>query len=342
MAEDTVDNPFEFMKAEQVNPVYFNGSLIKPDYTLTRLNCPAGRIYFTFENDEPTFYSGTGAIERELPKNENLEEAMADQGYAPAKRKMNKRMLAGSFLHSRFADLGMNGVIDFDLLPEMLAKYYFDQNFFVLDTELNALSKEICKDLIGIQEWIRRHNVEFIGIEYPVYSKELSMATQLDAWVMMDLFEGSGAKMKTERVMAIIDLKIGKWGHSTGHKYQLYSGLQMLLERYPQFAEHKIHLFNLTGKAFRTLDWNMKTFPFKLTDQTDKIDMMDYNLTVAKAQNHMEERLNKKFMTITGKMGVMDDPKKFIVHKTIRDFVREGDWRRFIKTSASIAEIAQV
>lgn len=338
MADETEDSPFEFIKAENVNPVYFNGSLIKPDYTLTRLNTPAGRVYFTFENEEPFFYSGTGAIERELPKNENLEEAMADQGYAPAKRKMNKRMLAGSFLHSRFADLGMKGFVDFDELPMLLAQYYFDQKFFVLDTELNALSKEICKDLIGIQEWIRRHNVEFIGIEYPVYSKELMMATQLDAWIMMDFIEGSGKKMTVERGMAIVDLKIGKWGHSIGHKYQLYSGLQMLLERYPQFAEHKIRLLNLTGKAFRTTEWNLKTFPYKMTDQTDSIDMMDYNLTVAKAQNHMEARLNKKFMTITGKMGVLDDPKNFIVHKTIRDFVKDGDWKRFVKTSASIKE----
>jgi len=333
--EETKENESEFetVEIERVRPLYVNDTLIKADYDLICIDTPSGRIYFTMEelNGEINYgmYSGTTALDKELPKDEALEKAMSNRSWLDGQRNMEMRGHGGTFLHTCFANLAIEKSINLDLISERLATNFFDKKFYITRKEHAALVREISKDIVGISQWVRDYEVEFIAIELPVFSYELQMATRIDAWVILTITDGSGKNLTKWRGMALIDLKIGKWGHSIAHKYQLQAGHQMLVERYPEFANTEMRLFNLTGSNFRTTEWNRKTKPYKFTEQTNKIDMHDYNLTVAKAVNHMERRLNKKFMFMSGTMPIDGNPSDYIMHKTFKEIITSGDWKKF-------------
>lgn len=332
------ESGIEIVTAEKVLPHYYKEGLLQADYELTRLNMPSGRVYFLHDGERYHLFSGTGSIDKELPMDENLIKVIAKRGFEEADRHKYLRMLLGSFEHTCIADFANGIPLNFDLIPDMLKEYYYNQSFYITDKEHKDMSREVQKDMIGFLQWLKDYEVELVGVEYPLFSYELQMASQADILCFMTIREGN-VKQKTyreRRVFGIGDWKSGKWGHSIGHRYQLYSLQTMFRERFPSLAETEVTLFNLTGKNFRGTKWDRKTFPYKLTDQTDKADIIDYNHTLAKATNRLEQRVNKKFMYITGKMDLSSNPADYIIQKSIKDLILDGDWKRFEKTAAGI------
>lgn len=200
------------------------------------------------------------------------------------------------------------------------------------------MSVEIQKDMISIRQWMMDFEVELVFVEFPVYSHTLQMASQIDLAAFITIKEGSGKNMTTRRAFALCDYKSGKSGFYTEHKYQLYSNLQMFTERYPEFTEHNIELYNLSGKNWRKTNWDRRSMPYSFTNQSNAADLIDYKARLDAAKNHLDKRLQKTYTYIQGEMKLTDNPKDFIVQKTIADLIAQGDWKRFVKTSASIPQ----
>lgn len=349
--EEEKDTPeIDIIAAEKVEAMYVNGTLIEPNYELHRLNTPNGRVYFLFEGDEPVFFGGSGMIGKELPTSDFLIQAISKNGYSAAKRNYYMRMLFGSFSHSRLAELFISGEVDLDGLPDALRQYYYDQNFHITEKEHYDMSREIQKDMISLGQWIIDYEVELAFVEFPVYSHVLNIASQIDLGAFVTVTEGSGKDKQSRRVFALIDYKSGKSGFYTEHIYQLYSNKVMFIERFPTFAENNVETWNLGGKNWRKPDsWgiknkdgslNRRSVPYSFVNQGDKVDYTDYNARLSAAQNHLAQRLEKPYTFFQGKMAARDNPKQFIVTKTLTELVKSGEWKRFIKTSASIPENA--
>ncbi len=357
MADEKETPAFEVVEAEQVSPYYFKEGLIRPDYDLYRLNLPkSGRVYFRFADRanqlEPIFYGGVTSVNDEIPKGEFLMKWIADKGWSESRRYTFLRMLYGSFSHSRLSDLVMLGNIDLNILPAMLRKYFYDQSFYVTEQELKDLGKEIQKDMISMQQWIIDHEVEFVFSEYPVYSDIDGLATQIDigAFVTVDEkvddFKKDGTLKKykkkvPQRVFALINYKSGKGAFTEEHRYQLESEKNLFIECYPTFTTTPIRVFNLAPTDWKvSTNWGEegRASPYKFSDFTEDIDYDRYNAYIALTKNTRNKRLSKKITFIEGEMKVGDNPQNFIITKTLEDIVREGTWKRFVKTSAGIPQ----
>lgn len=355
MAEKKELPAFETIEAEEVKAYYYNSELIQPDYELFRINSPRGRIYFRFQDRvnqlEPLFYSGSTNMLEEVPRSEYLIQWIANKGYSDAKRYMWIRMLYGSFSHSRLADLVMLGTCPLDDLPEMLKKYYYDQSFYITDSELREFGKEIQKDMIAMQQWIIDHKVRFVFSEYPVYSDIDGLGSQVDigAWVTVDFpvqgFKKDGTPKKImdkepREVFALINYKSGDNFYES-HRFQLEAEKNMFIECNPSFTDSPIYVFNLAATDWKSsAKWgeDARSKPYKFVNQTNEIDIDRYNAYLSLSKNTREKRLNKPITYIQGNMKLGDNPQQFIVTKTLVDLVREGTWRRFVKTSSSIPQ----
>lgn len=333
------DGLFETINAEQVKALYFNGSLIQPDYELFRLNTPRGRVYFReLGNSTFAFYGGTSNLTSEIPKDDLLIDWMANKGVAAAKRYFYLRMLFGSFEHSLLAELCIEGQVDLDDIPARVKRYFYEQAFFCMEKELEEMGIEAQKDMIAVERWIIDHEAKICFVELPVYSDIDSLATQIDIGAFIKLGSGSGKNRVYEECFSLVNFKSGKSGFHKEHKFQLEVEKNVFVHCYPQFTELPIRTFNLSGKKWRTTNWDNKTKPYMFTEQTDKVSQDRYIHYLELGKITRDERLAKPLNFIQGKMTLGDDPAQYVVSKTLRQIVEERIWERFVKSSASIPE----
>ena len=340
---------FEDIESEKVESLYFNESLIMPNYELFRINSVNGRTYFRFnEEEKPQFYIGTTSLDKEMPTSEELIEWRTKVGLNESKRRYYMRSLYGSHTHTLLSDIVRTGDIDYDGMPLKLREYFYNMQFHITEQEFTSMAIEVKKDMMAMVQWKQDCNVEFIASEFPVYSDTDGMATCIDIIAFVTVFDSVNGFKKDgitpkltkdrveRRVLAIINYKSGKSGFRVNHRYQLEGEKNMFKERFPEFTDKDIRVFNLCAKDFVTTKWDGRTKPYSFIDQTDNIDIDRYSSYLHLAQNTGNKRLRRKMTFINGKANINDDVHQNITVKTIEDIVADGTWKIFEKSSANI------
>lgn len=348
------ENVFESIETEEVKSLYFDSTLLQPDYELYRLSSVNGRVYFRFlnhvEQKDPVFYGGATNINREMPQDESLIRWISNKGYDESRRYYFMRSLFGSFSHTQLCNFIISGKCPLDLLPDFLRAYFFENEFYIHDKEFSDMSIEIKKDMISMKRWMEDCDVQFVFAEFPVYSDTDQLATPIDIGAFVTIREGSfgfkkdGVTLKKtkdyidKRVFALINYKSGKGNFTTAHRFQLESEKNMFLERFPDFTTKDIKCFNLAAKDFRSFTWNDKSKPYSFSECPD-IDVDRYNAYMLLAKNTREKRLAKPVSVITGEMGINDSATSFIQQRTIEEIVISGEWKNYQKSGQILQTI---
>lgn len=325
---------FEQIECEKVEDLYWSGELIKSEVQLYRLVTAKGRVYFRFQDQKnyrnPILYFGATSVSDEMPTSKHLidwkvSKAVSD-GADTTERYVWIRTLYGSLSHTILADFINSGEVNLRELPKRLREYFYSHSLYCTEEELKSLGTELQKDFIAIKRFIQDHDVKFVGVEVPVWSDMEGMATQIDLICFMNWRES--AKKDWQRVFAIIDYKTTKKSVARPEmRMQLESCKNMLIENYPQLAENRIMLFNLSPNNWRTTNWNYKTKPYKLTLQDDKVDDRRYPHYLELAKMTAQEKWSRNVTFIDGNMKLTDDPSQFIKSKTIYQIIEEGLWQ---------------
>lgn len=344
---------FEAIEVEEVNPHYFNNTLITPPYQLYRFNTGSGRIYFRFRDEEnhrdPILYMGTGSVTKQMPTPKKLSEYQAEMGWNASQYEYNMWALYGSFSDSRIAEFIKNGRFENGLngLTEQLKEYFYIQKFPVYESYMSMMSNAIKKDMIGLERFILDRNVEFVFIEYPVISEIDAMATPIDFGAFFDIeenkVEDNPRKGKNIiRVFGLVNYKSGRI--YANHGIQCMAERNMFKEQHPEFTDYPIRSFNLTIKDFKSTNWKQYrptsdySKPYQLKDWTDvalEDDFRDYH---SLARRKFEKRLERKITIIGGDMKMGDEPEQFVVSKTILEIINDGSWQKYSKSNAGVPQ----
>ena len=332
-SEESNDVNFEHIECEEVHELFWDGvnGLMKPEYQLYRLKTAIGRVYFRFTDPRnfkgAILYSGATSLADEIPTPEEIIDWKIAKGKYETKRYTWMRTLFGSLSHTVLAQYVMDRTVDLSAIPKRVREYFFANDFYSPEEEIKALGVELQKDVIAFKRWIEDYNVQFIAIELPVYSDSDFTASQIDFWVIMDCYEGKGKNKTKKRVMAIIDYKTTKKGARDEMRYQLHSYKNLLQERFPELDLSNIRLYNLMGKAWRSTNWNGRTKPYLMTDQTDKVDHERYIHYHALSMITRNEKIKRNVSFISGEMSLSDNPLDFVKTKSITNIIVDGDWQ---------------
>lgn len=336
------DLNFELIQSERVEAMYWNTEQLIMGYELYRLNTPSGRIYFRFtqpDNKAPIFYGGATSVSKEIPQEENLIEWIANKGYGQAKRYYFMRSLFGSFEHSRIAELAIMGVINLDEIPERLALYFHQNNFYLTDKERRDMSLECQKDLISVQAWRNDTQAVFLAIELPVFSDHDGIATQID--MVCECRDGK----ENNPYIALINYKSGKSGFREEHRFQLLTEKNLFLECFPQFAQTDVRSYNLAASNWRKTNWKKEegkrgrvAKPYSFSEQTPNLSLDRYNAYMELARITRENKLSKSITTISGEMKLGDNPEQFIHRSNIKEIVESGQWKKYTMSGKIVPE----
>ena len=329
--EVSTDANFEQIGCEKVDSLYWGGQLLKPEYQLYRLSTGKGRVYFRFQDQQnfrdPILYGGATSLSSEIPLSEEIINWKLAKGEMGSDRYMWMRTLFGSLSHTCIADYVNNGAINLTEIPRRVVKYFNDNHFYLTKKEEKELGTELQKDMISFRRWVQDYEVEFIAIEFPVWSDTENIASQVDILCFMNYSEGKGKAKTTRRVFSIIDYKSTKKGQNKDMRYQLHSYKLLMEEMFPELAQNEIKLFNLMGKNWRSTNWNSRSKPYLFSEQTDKVDLDRYSHYHALAQITRGEKIRRTVSFISGEMALNADPLEFIKTKSITEIISDGSWQ---------------
>lgn len=350
---------FETLTSEEMKPLYVNQNLIQPPFKLYLINSSGGRIYFTFEDEEkflhPTLFMGTGSVTSQMPTSPQLQKYIADKGWYASHHEKVLWGLYGSFSDSRIAEYVQYGKFDGGLqaLPERIKHYYYTQDFRLDDDELKKVQRCIGMDMLGFQAFCRDRNVEFAFVEIGVRSFIDGTATRIDFGCFLDVEvkvdgvkkDGTPRKNKineVQRVFGLFNYKSGKIHKQYG--VQAYGERIMFMETFPEFTNLPIRSYNLTIKEYKSMNWDKYRptsdygKPYLLKDWTSSGDEQRYLHYLELAKLEKESKLNRKISIISGDMRFGDDPAKFVLTKTIKQIIEEGDWQKYSKSNSELED----
>ena len=227
---------------------------------LFRLDQSAGRHYYTVDpkRDPAIMYypSWTTVIKRICGTSEHLVKWTAEMGYDEAKRYMNDRADYGTSLHIILAELMTQRSFDLGLIKAKAGAYLLRQNKPTAVVDVWAPDLE--KDVLAFAQFVADKEVEIEAVEIPMVSEAMGIAGTIDIVCTL--------KFGKSRVRAIVDIKSGRKGFYSEHKYQLHGYMAMHNENVADESDHVSMVFNWSPK-----DWQ-KAPTYNLENQTDALE----------------------------------------------------------------------
>ncbi len=317
----------EYLKAE-----YFDkNKLLEPPYKVYRCTSAVGRTYFTIEPDKSIeiYLSNTTFIKLVAPTNEALIKWKCDMGYEEAKQYTFERALYGSYAHSRWGELIMQGSIDISKIDGHI-KSYMEEHHVYSEALWYQWKEDIKNDIACFAQWIVDYEVEVLAIEMPLVSKQMGIGTLIDIVCTMNekCYTDKTPKDKRKRVFALGDFKSGRKQFYEEHIIQLESERQIWEENYPDMPKIEM-LFNWSPKEFRG-----KTPTYNIANQTDEIDLHKFNMYLELGAVEMEKKRNKTIKVISGIIEFGKSPEQNISEFTLIDAIQAHDIDALLKMDA--------
>lgn len=326
---DNFTIPGSQCEIEFCDPIYVDErSLLKQPLKVRRLNTGRGRIYFTNDNGNITFYlSVTTFIRRSLPMPKQLLDWMLRMGKEQAEAYSEERAHYGTFLHQEFARLFQYGEYDINSMDGQLVMYMEKHN---LSAAFKQNLGELKKDLIALSSWAVEYQVKPLAMELVLthpdgYAGAIDLICELtikedgltDEVYKSGKNKGKKKPGKVERtITAVVDLKSGRHGFSEDYEIQLQSYKNMVEHHYPDVKIDK--LYNLSPKAWRSAP------SFNFTDQTGKVaaEKLTHMVAIAKLEEMSIDRT--QFVTngrieLNRKLSIEEAYKYVPLEKLIRE-----------------------
>lgn len=308
------------MKQELVQD-YF--SILPKPYIVYRLTHKKNRFYYTFNNDEPSFYiSLTTLIRATVPKSEIIIKWIADMGYEKAMKYMEERADYGNYMHILFAYIMKNGKYDFGKTAETCQEYAKKEGWQFKE----EWADDINDDVAGFMQFLIDYKVNPIALEMVLVSKQ-GFGTAIDLICKMTIEEkgffgevyktgdrkGQPKESKSEReITALINYKSSRKGVYEESEIQLEFERRIFEENYPNIKIDKTYNYSPT-------EW--RTEPgYKLTDQTDSVNKDKADHLLAIGQIELMKKL-PVFKEISGEIKVGEMPT--IKYVGAIDYVRD-------------------
>lgn len=303
------------LSVEEMTAKFFDEAIIVAPYKVFQLNSNGFRYYYKFDDDgEPTFYpSVTTILSQVMPKSPYLEKWINEMGAENAERYKMERASYGTFMHSQFEKLLIEGEYNLDTLQEQLAEY-IDENS--LPKDFIYYCDDLKKDLLAFAQFIIDYDVKPIAIEIGLVHPEKKYAGCVDLVCSM-----RESPKSEERIRCIIDFKSGRKGFHEEHELQLEMYRQMWNYNYPDHAIERI--FNFSPKDWRKLP------TYNLKEQTDSENLAKLPHLLALAEIEDSKRKNV-FVHCSGTIKLSDG---------VADNVTSISLSEIVKATAEVATI---
>jgi hypothetical protein len=294
---------------EQIKTLFFDkNSIVEPAYKIYRVGSSQPndiRYYYELGDDgKPIFYlNSTSVSYLTSPTPEQLKEWQMNKGKQESAKDAMIAAKYGTLMHMEIPDL-------------LIAEKYNLEGIAGLTTDYLAVNRleneglndvwayELKNDMLAFAQFIIDYDVRPIACEIILRSKNLKIASPIDAVVEMNdkLYTDKTPKEKRGRIKAIIDWKSGRKGFYRSSEIQLHIYFLIWKENYPDIKIDKV------------LNWSPKEWTveptYNLKDQTESKEKDRLQWRIPLALSLAFERTRNVIITggeIDLKKGILDN-----------------------------------